>query len=68
MRPVRGEESHRQLTTNVGVSCIVLFTVADIAEDIGGAPYLQIRVAPKEQRLPVLLVAMIREVHIAIEC
>lgn len=68
MRPVRGEGSHRQSTTIVGVSCIVLFTVAGILEDIGGAPYLQIRVAPKEQGLPILLVAMIREVCIAIEC
>lgn len=68
MRPVQGEGSHRQSTTSVGVSCVVLFTVADVLEDIGGAPYLQIRVAPKEQGLPVLLVAMIREVRIAIEC
>lgn len=68
MRPVRGEGSHGQWTTIVGVSCILLSTVADIVDNIGGAPYLQIRIAPKEQRLPVLLVAMIREVRIAIEC
>lgn len=68
MRPVRGEGSHGQSTTIVCVSRVVLFIGVEIVQDIVGAPYLQIRVAPEEQRLPVLLVAMIREVRVAIAC
>lgn len=35
---------------------------------VGRVTYLQIRVAPEYQRLSILLIAMVREVCITVEC
>ena len=63
-----GEGLHGQSPTTASVSCIVSIIVTEVLEVIiTRVTCLKIRIAPKDQRLTVLLVAMVWEVCITIE-